>query len=178
MKSKLWMNIVRVLILILVIGLSVYIFIVRDKLKDLGVYGYPGIFLVSLISNANLFLPVPGLVIATTMGSVFNPILVALAAGAGAAIGELTGYMAGFSGQFVVEKSEIFRKTMVWMKKYGGVVVFVLAAIPNPLFDIAGICAGVLKMPVYEFLLYNFAGKFLKMLVAAYAGYATGHILP
>ena len=39
------------------------------------------------------------------MGAIFNPIGVAVAAGLGAAIGELSGYLAGFSGQGVVERA-------------------------------------------------------------------------
>jgi len=42
------------------------------------------------------------------MGSIFNPIWVGLSAGAGGAIGELSGYLAGFSGQAVIERCETF----------------------------------------------------------------------
>ena len=47
---------------------------------------------------------------------------------------------------------------------------FVLAVIPNPLFDIAGITAGVIRFPVWKFLLTAWAGKTLKAILFAGAG--------
>jgi membrane protein DedA with SNARE-associated domain len=56
------------------------------------------------------------------------------------------------------------------MKKYGGWTVLFLAFIPNPAFDMAGIVAGALKMPIKRFLIWCAIGKIMKMLVFAYAG--------
>ena len=41
---------------------------------------------------------------------------------------------------------------------------------PNPLFDLAGMAAGALRMPVAKFLLWAWIGKTIKMLLFAYAG--------
>ena len=57
------------------------------------------------------------------------------------------------------------------MEKYGDITILVLAFIPNPLFDLAGIIAGILKMPVWKFLIYCIIGKVLKMMIFAYSGY-------
>ena len=94
----------------------------------------------------------------------------AIAAGSGAALGELTGYLAGFSGQFVVEHKDWYQKLEQLMKKYGNLTVLVMAFIPNPLFDLTGIAAGVLKMPVARFLFWCAIGKILKMLLFAFTG--------
>ena len=56
------------------------------------------------------------------------------------------------------------------MEKYGDITILVLAFIPNPLFDLAGMVAGILKMPVWKFLIYCVIGKILKMMMFAYAG--------
>jgi len=56
------------------------------------------------------------------------------------------------------------------MRKYGDVTILVLAFIPNPLFDVAGAIAGILRMPVWKFLIYCVIGKILKMMMFAYAG--------
>ena len=63
------------------------IFLLRDHLQDLAHFGYFGIFLITLIANATVFLPVPGIAMVFTMGAVFNPLLVAIFAGLGAAAG-------------------------------------------------------------------------------------------
>ena len=169
--SKRTLNIIRVLVLIGVITLTIILVINREKIQSLKNYGYPGIFLFSILANATIFVPVPGVIFTSAMGAVFNPLFVSIAAGAGAALGELSGYLAGFSGQAVVEGSERYQRVVRWMEKYGDITVLVLAFIPNPLFDLAGIIAGILKMPIWKFLIYCIIGKILKMMMFAYSGY-------
>lgn len=166
------MTVIRILALIIVIALSIFIFSIRDKVENYQIYGYPGIFLLSFLAYATVFLPAPGVLIVVTMGGVFHPAGVALAAGLGAALGELSGYLAGFSGQAVVEKSQIYDKLSRWMSRNGPLTVLLLSAIPNPFFDLAGAAAGVLKMSVPKFLLWCWLGETIKMLIFAYAGAA------
>jgi membrane protein YqaA with SNARE-associated domain len=108
------------------------------------------------------------------MGAIFNPIGVAIAAGLGAAVGELTGYLAGFSGQGVMERAALYERLTTWMRQHQNLAylaILVLAFIPNPLFDLAGMASGALKLPLWKFLLACAIGKILKMLMFAYAGY-------
>ena len=164
------LTVVRVLVILAVIALTVLLFLYRDRVRELEAYGYPGIFLISLLSNATLILPVPGVLFTSAMGAVFNPYLVALAAGSGATLGELTGYVAGFSGKAVIENRKWYDKVTVWMRKYGGITILVLAFVPNPVFDIAGMVAGALRMPLWKYLLYSWIGKVAKMLLFALGG--------
>jgi uncharacterized membrane protein YdjX (TVP38/TMEM64 family) len=168
--SKRTLNIIRVVVLLAVIAITIVLVINRDKLQGLQAYGYPGIFLFSILANATILIPVPGVIFTSAMGAVFNPLWVSVAAGSGAALGELSGYLAGFSGQAVVEDSKRYDQVVRWMEKYGELTTLVLAFIPNPLFDLAGLIAGLLKMPVWKFLLYCTIGKILKMMMFAYAG--------
>ncbi|MCE1252749.1 MAG: VTT domain-containing protein [Anaerolineae bacterium] len=169
-NSKLLANVGRVLLFILIIAFSLYMVSIKDQIRHLAGFGYPGIFLISLVSSASLFIPVPGVIVASTMGAILNPIGVAVAAGLGAAIGELSGYLAGFSGQAVIENVRMYEQMTVLMKKYGDVMVFILAFIPNPLFDMAGIISGMLKLPIWRFFIWCLLGKILKMLMFAYGG--------
>lgn len=168
--SKRTLNIIRAVVLLAVIALTVFLVIEREEIQALKAYGYPGIFLFSILANATIFVPVPGVIFTSAMGAVFNPLFVSIAAGTGAALGELSGYLAGFSGQAVVEGSERYQRVVRWMEKYGGITILVLAFVPNPLFDLAGIVAGILKMPIWKFLIYCIIGKILKMMIFAYAG--------
>jgi uncharacterized membrane protein YdjX (TVP38/TMEM64 family) len=171
MKLTGWkLTVVRVFVLLAVVALTALLILNRDKIQKLAGLGYPGIFLISVLSNATLILPVPGVLFTSAMGAVFNPWWVALAAGTGATIGELTGYMAGFSGQGIVENRKWYDRISGWMKKYGGVIILVLAIIPNPLFDIAGMVAGSLRMSPWKFLLWSWPGKCIKMLAFALGG--------
>jgi len=159
-----------VLALLLIIGLSLYLFSIRERIQELEGYGYPGVFLFNLLSSATLILPVPGVAFTAILGGVFNPFWVAVAAGSGAALGELSGYITGFSGQKVIERTPVYERIEDWMLKYGEWAILGLAFIPNPLFDMAGIIAGAAKMPVLQFLMWCWLGKVLKMLMFAYFG--------
>ncbi len=164
------MNVLRILILLVVIAISVYIFTIRDQAQKFAGYGYPGIFLISLLANATLILPAPGVAIVFAMGSVFNPLVVGLVAAAGSTVGELSGYLAGFSGQVLAERTKIYEHIEHWMEHYGMLTIFVLAAVPNPFFDLGGMAAGALKMPIHKFLFSCLLGKIIKMWIFAYAG--------
>ncbi len=167
------MTLVRVAVLLFVIAVSVYIYSIREQAKELANYGYGGIFLLSILSNATVILPAPGLLFVFAMGGVFHPLGVALAAAAGASIGELSGYLAGFSGQGVIENVDLYRRIRAWMQRHPfwvGPFITFLAFLPLPFFDLAGLAAGALRMPVGAYLLWCFGGKLLKMLAIAYAG--------
>lgn len=167
------LTIVRVFALILVIAISVYIFSIRDQAEQLAAYGYPGIFMLALLSYATVLIPAPGVAVVFTMGGVFHPLGVAIAAGAGAALGEISGYLAGFSGQAVIERANIYDRLSIWMKRNGPLTILILSALPNPLFDLAGVSAGVLKMPLWRFLTWCWIGETIKMIIFAYAGSIT-----
>lgn len=178
MPSSIRINIIRALVLVAVIGLSIYVFTIREQAPRLRSYGYPGIFLISVLADATVVLPAPGIAVVFAMGSVFNPLFVGLAAGAGAALGETTGYAAGFGGQGVLEHTEVYSRVMRWMRRYGSLTILLLAAVPNPFFDVAGMAAGALRMPIRQFLLWCFIGKTAKMLFLAYTGaYSVGWIV-
>jgi uncharacterized membrane protein YdjX (TVP38/TMEM64 family) len=168
--SKRTLNIIRAVVLVAVIALTVVLVINRDRIQGLQAYGYPGIFLLSALSYATVLFPVPGVMFTSAMGAVFNPFWVAVAAGTGAAVGELSGYMVGFSGQAVVENSTVYERVVQWMQRYGDITILVLATIPNPFFDVVGMLAGVLKMALWKFLLYCVIGNIIKMLMFAFAG--------
>jgi membrane protein DedA with SNARE-associated domain len=163
----------RVLAVLAVVGISLYVFSIREHVDRFSKWGYPGIFFIALLANATVFLPAPGVAVVFAMGGVFHPIGVAIAAGTGGAVGELSGYLAGFGGQAVVEKTAAYARIQPWVQKWGGWAVLILAAIPNPFFDLAGIAAGTLKMPVWKFLLFCWTGQMIKMTAFAFAGAAS-----
>jgi uncharacterized membrane protein YdjX (TVP38/TMEM64 family) len=169
-SKKIWLTIARILALVTVITLTIFIYSIRDKAEELAIYGYPGIFLIALMTNATVLLPAPGIAVVFAMGAIFNPIYIGLAAGAGGALGELSGYLAGFSGQAVVEKTGIYDRFHHWINRNGFFAIFILAALPNPFFDVAGVIAGILKMPLTKFILAVWIGVTLKMCLFAWVG--------
>jgi uncharacterized membrane protein YdjX (TVP38/TMEM64 family) len=170
MNSDLRLKLARIAALVFVIGMSVFIFSIRDQAEQLALFGYPGIFLISFMAYATVLLPAPAVAIIFTMGGVFHPLGVTLAAGAGAALGELSGYLAGFSGQGIAENLQIYNKLESWMKNNGTLTILILSAIPNPFFDAVGIIAGISKIKPLRFLFWCWIGETIKMAIFAYAG--------
>ena len=169
-KNTTGLIILRVAILVFVIALTALLLIYHKDVEKLQGYGYPGIFLFSILANATIIIPMPGVLFTSAMGAIFNPWWVALAAGSGAAVGELSGYLAGLSGRGLVAKNKTSDQIEYWVKRYGGLAIFLLALIPNPLFDMAGLAAGALRMKVHRFLFFLWLGKVGKMLVFSLLG--------
>ena len=171
-------KITRILALVFVITLTILLLAVRDHISQFEEYGYPGIFIVSLVSSATVLIPLPGVLVTSAMGAIFNPFWVAIVSGLGAGFGELSGYLAGYGGQGIIERLDWHEKLETWIQKYGNLTILVLSIIPNPVFDMAGITAGALKMPVGWFLFWCILGKIIKMLIFAYSGAAIMEWLP
>ncbi len=158
----------RLAALVVVVGIVVAVFLLRDFL-DMDRVGYPAIAALSFFASAGLVIPVPGMASVCAGGWQLNPLTVALVASAAGTVGELTGYMLGYSGSGIAGKGRIYQRIEGWMKRRGWLVIFLLSVLPNPIFDLAGISAGVLRYPVKWFLAWIWVGTFLKFLMVAYA---------
>lgn len=166
-------TLLRLVSLFVVVAVVITIYLLRDRIQNLANYGYLGILIVTALSNATIFLPVPGIAFVFGMGAVFNPFVVAIFAGVGAAIGELSGYLLGFSGQGLAERSERYDRLLVWMRSHSRTTDWIIlgfAIIPNPFFDLAGVAAGTLKIPIWRFMIFVTAGSIIKMLFFALIG--------
>ena len=58
------------------------------------------------------------------------------------------------------------------MDHWGMPTLFVLSAIPNPLFEFAGVTAGSVRMPFRQFFVSVTAGKIVRGILLAYLGTA------
>ncbi len=106
-------------------------------LSALGEFGYPGIFLLSFIGAASVIVPIPYTVVLLTISAPqfdFNPLLLAIVAGFGAAVGELVGYGLGYAGRRVVSK-KYGRRLNAMLRifdRFGAPAVFIFALTPLP----------------------------------------------
>ncbi len=165
--------------LIGVSALSVWIALNPGLIAQLGSWGYLGAFLISLAASASVILPIPGLPIAMAMGYTLNPWLLGLVTGVASAIGELSGYAVGASGRILItgDQAPHFARIERWTRKYGALTIFVLAATPFPFFDLAGIVAGAIRMPLWAFFVATAAGKTIKYTIAILIGAESMHEL-
>ena len=163
----------RILTLILAVGISLAIIWLTNRysaeIEKLRELGYLGLFIISIIGNATVMIPAFPFAAACAMGQVLNPVSVGIVAGLGAAIGELTGYMAGYGGEAVIPEGNLYHRIHAFMQRHGMLAIFLLAAIPNPIFDVGGLIAGAMKMPVWKFLIAAWIGKSIRLGVTAWA---------
>ena len=155
----------------------IVLFIYRDAMTELGSWGYLGAFLIGLVANATVILPMPTLVLLFTLGATFNPILVGVTGAAGGAIGEMSGYIAGFGGHAFVKNNKLYIRAENWMRRWGSATVFVFALVPFLPIDIVGIAAGALRFPIWKFLVAGFFGKALLYICLTYATAWGWHIV-
>ena len=157
----------------LVVAISVLLVLLspmhdRETYRQFASYGYLGVFVVTLIGTAAVVVPVPYLVTVMIAGTFLNPVAVAVVAGVAAAIGELVGYVAGFASNTLLPDARWVHLLERAMKRFGALVVFIAAFIPNPFFDAVGVIAGVTRTSIWVFVGSCFAGKTLRFwLVAA-----------
>lgn len=159
-------------IFIVAIGLSLLLhhFFTEEDLKHFAQYGYLGVFLVALVSSLSIFLPLPGTVVVLAAADVWNPVLVALIAGIGGTLGEISGYLLGYGGRAIIspEQHERYEQAESWMRRRGGIAIFLFALIPFLIFDFIGIAAGVFKYPVHKFLFFTLLGRLPRSFIEVY----------
>jgi membrane protein DedA with SNARE-associated domain len=136
--------------------------------QELRALGYLGAFVISIILNATIILPVSNMAVMMTLGATLpTPAYVGLLGGLGASIGELTGYVAGRSGRRLLTKSGVYLRVEAWVNKWGWIAVFFLSIFPF-VFDIVGITAGALRMPLWKFFVACWAGRTISYVVMVY----------
>ncbi len=162
------------LIFIFSIVLSIAFFIFEDFFQETSSFGLIGIFLVNLISSASLFVSGPAFLTVIAGGSIYSPILVAIIASIGAAIGDMVSFVIGYSGRKLtrerLEKNPKILFIEKHFKKHGWLIIFAVALIPNPFFDAVGIIAGVLNYSPLHFFLLMLLARFLRYLLLAQFG--------
>ena len=79
--------------------ISIAVLFIRVDPAQVATLGYGGIFLITFLGGLTIFIPGPTFLAAFIIGSVLNPFLVAVLAGFGSALGETTGYGAGYASR-------------------------------------------------------------------------------
>ena len=157
---------------------------------DLEAFGYPGIFLANFLGTATVFFPVPGLtaagqaLIVAGAERLWTPGVV-IAGASGMTLAESTAYLTGTVGREVAGQRQDLMKGRFgeWMRRgsaqvdrlmasYGFLTLLVLSAVPNPLFEFAGIAAGAVRMNFWWFLLAVGIGKTARVIILVIVGQA------
>lgn len=175
-----WFRIEHAILAALVLLFAAYAaayFVFDVDLESLRRFGYFGIFLIAMAGAATIVLPTPSTVAIFSGGVLLEPVLglpapllVAMVAALGEAIGEFSGYGLGYVSQDFVRQRRVYRTFEGWMRKRGMLTIFLLCTFPNPFFDVAGAAAGAAGMAPRRFFVATLGGKFVKDLFLAYGG--------
>jgi membrane protein YqaA with SNARE-associated domain len=135
-------------------------------LTSLQAYAAPGAFLVMLIANATVIVPIPWPAILIPIARQSSNLTIVIFAGAfGSVIGESVAFFIGRSGRGVVEQSRLYS----WVRRQlehpwrAFAVLFTLSVPPNPFFDIAGITAGAMGLPFWLFFTAVFLARLIRL---------------
>lgn len=139
--------------------------------------GYPSAFVLGLIGAASVIVPVPTTIALLAMAGtrIFDPTLLAISFGLGAAVGQLTSYTLGYVCSMTIgekRKRRLFAMLEIF-QRYGMVAVFVFALTPLPdclLF----IPLGMIHYSVWKIFVATAAGKILMSLIITHVGVAIG----
>ncbi len=143
-------------------------------------WGYLGLAAAVFLTNLTLFvgIPTPAYIVAAVAVGL-DPLLVTLISSIASALGETTGYLLGMGGKTVIIKKykKILKEWEKIFEKYGFWAVVLIAALPFPPDDIAGILAGFVGYDYRKFLLATFIGKTVKYGITAYLTAMGIHII-
>jgi membrane protein YqaA with SNARE-associated domain len=168
MNRRGWMSILGVVAVALISGTLLWRLMVQGE--TLGRLGLAGVFAASMLSHLtvvarDMFVP-----LFIPLAPVYHPVVLGSAAGAGAAIGEVTTYFLGWG---VAESMETMSgtedKIAEWIKRYGLWAVFLVALTPLPDTPIV-ILAGSRKLPFRRLLAVEVLGKSALYSVGAVVG--------
>lgn len=148
----------------------------EDDIK--GRFGYPMLWVISLIRASSVLVPMPGAGLTLAAGALMDPVLgipvpvmVGLTVGTAESIGEFTGYAAGVSGGRLLEGKRLYETIRRSIQKRAYTTMFVLALAPSPVFDVGGIAAGAARLPIRVFYPPVLVGKILRATGVATAGF-------
>lgn len=152
------------------VALNVALLFAPIDYSGLGALAYAGAFLITLIANAAVVLPVPYIpIVANIALASDSPALVVLIAALGSAVGESVAFAVGrvekdlFTGHAWYERSSRF-----FSHEWRAALFLFLFAIPlNPVFDVGGLAAGALGISFRTFFLSVWLGRVIRFAIIA-----------
>ena len=140
-------------------------------------FSYVGAFIICLVANAVVAIPVPYIPIIAHIGASAPSAAIVIIAGAlGSVLGESVAFFVGRAEQGLVSEHPIYRRLRPFLerKRTTALILFLLAAPLNPVFDIAGLAAGALGVRYRIFFVAVFAGRLLRLALIVWIGMRLG----
>jgi len=183
-KWEYWVGISSI---IFTLALAAIVVIKWEAVQQAAGVSYAGLFLFSALGGATVIIPVPMLAIQFAMGgilqpwfgpAVIGPVFVGAVAGFAETIGALSIYLTGVGGSRGLTNfnkegrlRKWYMKLIKLMERRGKLTLFLVSAIINPFFYPVSLAAGAVRFGIWRFFAIAWAGKTIKCIGIAYAGY-------
>jgi membrane protein YqaA with SNARE-associated domain len=169
---KRWVKPILVGALVLVLNIVAYFLIPPDFAQQVGPFGYLGVLIVTFIANATVAIPVPYIPLVMRLSQELNVTYVVLLGALGSVLGESVAFFAGRVGRNAVNDTKLYRWVRHQMRKpwRAWLVLLLLAAPLNPVFDVAGLTAGAMGLPYWLFASAVFLGRIIRIAGIPFVG--------
>ena len=187
LRKNRWVRLAVLFVILIALSLALAVLFKRllspleDELGGLAWLAYLIVFGANFLSNLTVIAPVSvGTSIMVTAADFYHPVVIALFAALGGALGEIGGYLAGTLGKKVAfnDYPEAYERVSGWVNRYGMWAIAFIAFQPILPIDAAGMVAGATKMPAHKFLIACFLGTFPKYILICYMFDVLQHYLP
>jgi membrane protein YqaA with SNARE-associated domain len=159
------------------IALNIAVYLAPIDYRGLTTFAYAGAFLVCLIANAVVAIPIPYIPVIAHIGATAqSPALVVVLGALGSVIGESVAYVVGRAEQGLVSEHPLYKRLhrLAERKWLAGMVLFGLAVPLNPLFDVAGLAAGAMGMRYRVFFIAVFTARVVRLALIVWLGVLLG----
>jgi membrane protein YqaA with SNARE-associated domain len=136
-------------------------------------FAYLGAFIVTLLANALIAVPIPYIPIVAHIGATAEfPWLVVVVGALGSVLGESVAFIAGRAELGLVSEHPIYRRLHRVAERplLAGVLLFAFAALPNPIFDVGGLAAGAVGVPYRVFFVAVLAARLIRLALIVWLG--------
>lgn len=151
-QSRIFKRSLKVLGFIFIV-LAFFITINPDPFLKLGLFG---VFAYNTINSGLLLIPV--------LEKEFNLLALVLVSSLGNIINTTIYYLIGYTSKTMFSGVTIVTKLKSLIRRFGLIVVFVLALLPLPI-DIAGLLSGYIGIPYKKFIIVVFSGRSIAFLL-------------
>lgn len=163
--------------IVFMLAFNIAVFLAPIDYSAFTSFAYLGSFVVTLLANALIVIPIPYVPIVAHIGATAEiPWLVVALGALGSVLGESVAFLAGRAELGLVSEQPIYKRLhrVAQHPLLAGVILFAFALPPNPLFDVGGLAAGAVGMSYRVFFLAVFAARLIRLAVIVWLGTMLG----
>lgn len=160
----------KILAIVALVVLNVAIYLAPIDYSGLGGLAYAGAFLITLVANAAIVVPVPYIpIVAHIVATAGSPAAVVLLAATGSTLGESVAFWVGRAEADLLTGHPWAGRLRRFLSRelYAGLFLFLFAVPLNPIFDVGGLAAGALGIGFRTFFVAVLLGRVVRFTVIA-----------